>query len=195
MKTVIKPQEGIETENGMIRFGMSKAEVMENPEIRASVTDNELRIDYDADGTVNFIEFSEGNLRPELYGISVFDSTAYKIIDILRKNGGEPIEIENGHTIIFPEISVGLYRERTPDAVKKDAEELKRMGISDEAYISEETEKANRLTTVGFGIKEYYKEIPNEETRKAIDNVNHGIGLSKAFHSVSELMENLSDEK
>lgn len=32
---------------------------------------------------------------------------------------------------------------------------------------------------------------PNEETIKAIENVRNGVGLSKGFHSVSELMEDL----
>lgn len=34
-------------------------------------------------------------------------------------------------------------------------------------------------------------EIPNEETRKAIENAERGIGLSKSFSSVAELMEDL----
>jgi DNA-damage-inducible protein J len=34
-------------------------------------------------------------------------------------------------------------------------------------------------------------EIPNAETKKAIENVKKGIGLSRGFHSVSELMEEL----
>ena len=34
-------------------------------------------------------------------------------------------------------------------------------------------------------------EVPNEETKKAIENVRNGIGLSKGFHTVSELMEDL----
>ncbi len=34
-------------------------------------------------------------------------------------------------------------------------------------------------------------ESPNSETRKAIENVRNGIGLSKEFHSVSALMEDL----
>lgn len=38
---------------------------------------------------------------------------------------------------------------------------------------------------------EITRNVPNEETRKAIDNVNKGIGLSKEFHTVSELMEDL----
>ena len=35
------------------------------------------------------------------------------------------------------------------------------------------------------------REIPNEETKRAIENVRNGVGLSREFHSVSELMEDL----
>ena len=35
------------------------------------------------------------------------------------------------------------------------------------------------------------REVPNEETKKAIENVRNGIGLSKGFNTVSELMEDL----
>lgn len=35
-------------------------------------------------------------------------------------------------------------------------------------------------------------DIPNSETLSAIDDVNHGRNLSKPFHSVSELMEDLN---
>lgn len=34
-------------------------------------------------------------------------------------------------------------------------------------------------------------DVPNEETRKAMENVQKGIGLSRAFSSVEELMEEL----
>ena len=34
-------------------------------------------------------------------------------------------------------------------------------------------------------------EIPNDETKNAIENVRNGIGLSKGFSSVKELMEDL----
>lgn len=33
--------------------------------------------------------------------------------------------------------------------------------------------------------------IPNDETKKAIENTRKGVGLSRGFHSVSELMEDL----
>ena len=35
-------------------------------------------------------------------------------------------------------------------------------------------------------------ETPNEETRKAIENAERGIGLSRSFSSVAELMEDLN---
>lgn len=35
-------------------------------------------------------------------------------------------------------------------------------------------------------------ETPNAETIAAIDDVNHGRNLSKPFHSVEELMEDLN---
>lgn len=34
--------------------------------------------------------------------------------------------------------------------------------------------------------------VPNSETLAAIDDVNHGRNLSKSFHSVAELMEDLN---
>lgn len=34
-------------------------------------------------------------------------------------------------------------------------------------------------------------EIPNDTTKTAIENVRNGIGLSKSFNSVKELMEDL----
>ena len=48
--------------------------------------------------------------------------------------------------------------------------------------------KAVRENKIPFQVD---REIVNEETRRAIDNVRKGIGLSKEFHSVKELMEDL----
>ena len=35
-------------------------------------------------------------------------------------------------------------------------------------------------------------DVPNAETLAAIDDVNHGRNLSRSFHSVTELMEDLN---
>ena len=45
-----------------------------------------------------------------------------------------------------------------------------------------------REQRIPFEIK---TDTPNSETRKAIENVRNGIGLSRGFNSVSELMEDL----
>ena len=34
-------------------------------------------------------------------------------------------------------------------------------------------------------------DIPNDETAKAIEDARNGIGLSRPFHSIAELMEDL----
>ena len=39
-------------------------------------------------------------------------------------------------------------------------------------------------------------DVPNDETKKALENVRSGAGLSRPFHSVKELMEDLyADDK
>ena len=49
--------------------------------------------------------------------------------------------------------------------------------------------KAVRENRIPFEVS---GEIPNEETRKAIEDARKGIGLSRGFSSVEELMENLN---
>ena len=49
--------------------------------------------------------------------------------------------------------------------------------------------KAVAVQGIPFEVR---SEIPNEETRKAIENVRNGVGLSRAFSSVTELMEDLN---
>lgn len=48
--------------------------------------------------------------------------------------------------------------------------------------------QAIRENAIPFEIS---REIPNEETKKAIENVRKGEGLSKGFYTVAELMEDL----
>ena len=49
--------------------------------------------------------------------------------------------------------------------------------------------KAVRENRIPFEVS---GDIPNEETRKAIENARRGIGLSRGFSSVRELMEDLN---
>ncbi|MDO4540153.1 MAG: type II toxin-antitoxin system RelB/DinJ family antitoxin [Syntrophomonadaceae bacterium] len=49
--------------------------------------------------------------------------------------------------------------------------------------------KAVRENRIPFEIS---GNMPNEETRRAIENARNGVGLSREFCSVSELMEDLN---
>lgn len=51
--------------------------------------------------------------------------------------------------------------------------------------------KAVREQRIPFEVS---AEMPNAETRKALDDARKGIGLSKAYNSVEELMEALNAE-
>lgn len=59
---------------------------------------NKLAIDYNENGTVEFIEFldgAEGSLQPTIYGVSAFGTDAEEVAEILKqKNGGEIINTE-----------------------------------------------------------------------------------------------------
>ena len=49
--------------------------------------------------------------------------------------------------------------------------------------------KAVAVHGIPFDVR---SEFPNEATLAAMANIEHGIGLSRSFHSVSELMEDLN---
>ncbi len=48
--------------------------------------------------------------------------------------------------------------------------------------------QAIRENAIPFAIT---RDVPNEETKRAIENVREGKNLSRGFHTVSELMEDL----
>ena len=73
--------------------------------------------------------------------------------------------------------------------VKAQAQELfADLGLDLSTAIGIFLRKAIRVNAIPFEVS---REIPNEETKRAIENVRKGSGLSKGFHSVSELMEDL----
>lgn len=63
------------------------------------------------------------------------------------------------------------------------------MGLSVTAAVTVFAKKAVREYRIPFEIG---AEIPNAETRKAIEDAKSGIGLSGPFHSVVDLMEALN---
>ena len=74
--------------------------------------------------------------------------------------------------------------------IKKEAQELfAELGMDLSTAINIFIRQALRQHSIPFEIT---TDVPNEETIRAIENVRNGIGLSRSFHSVSELMEDLN---
>lgn len=74
--------------------------------------------------------------------------------------------------------------------IKKQAQELfSELGMDLSTAINIFIRQSLRQHSIPFEIT---ADIPNEETIRAIENVRNGIGLSRGFHSVSELMEDLN---
>lgn len=121
---------------------------------------NELAIDYDDEGKVEFIEFLggiDGKLQPLIYGKPAFKMLADDIASILtNKNGNEIDDHEDGYSYAFLNISVGIYRPITPKDVEENAEEMICDGEYDAEYVQEEMRKASHWATIGIGVKNYY---------------------------------------
>ena len=74
--------------------------------------------------------------------------------------------------------------------IKKEAQKLfAELGMDLSTAINIFIRQALRQHAIHFEIT---ADVPNEETIRAIENVRNGIGLSRGFHSVSELMEDLN---
>lgn len=118
-------------------------------------------IDYLED-KVDFIEFLggvDGQLKPVLYGTSVFDTDATELVKVLKMNNSDEVcDTEKGYSYQFPNISVGVYREAIPEEITEMIEEATRFGNPlsiDE--IQNEMRRANHWATIGCGSACYYR--------------------------------------
>lgn len=123
--------------------------------------ENELRVDFDQEGRVEFIEFLggiDGNIQPQIYGVNAFQIEADDLYNILsNKNNGKIDDSENGYSFSFLDISVGIYRECIPEDVQEMIDESRAEGESmDAEAIEYETRKANHWAAIGIGVKGYY---------------------------------------
>jgi len=124
---------------------------------------NELAIDYNENGTVEFIEFLggvEGSLQPTIYGVSAFGSDAEEVAELLKqKNDGEITDTEQGYSYSFSNISVGVYREIRPSDILEMIEEMKADGIptEDNEDLAADMRRANHWATIGVGVAGYYR--------------------------------------
>ena len=167
MKTEIYPLEKVVINGIAVCFGMEQSEVEfligagQKIGNRYYYCNGEAAIDYN-ENKVEFIEFLggiDGVYQPMLYGVSVFDTQAEKLVEILKeKNNDKLCDMENGHFYRFSDIGIGLYREATPKEISEMIEEAAAFCnpmSSDE--IEYETKRANHFATVGVGIAGYYR--------------------------------------
>ena len=165
----LQPLRGIEWNGKVINLGDSK-QTVENVLGRPEIMDDsyyffnsDLRIDFDKSGDVEFIEFlggMAGELRPEIYGINVFETLAEDVKNVLSaKNNGVVDDSENGYSYAFLNSSIGVYRESIPEDVEEMIAEMEQDGIdtSDNEDIEYEKRKANYWATIGIGKPGYYK--------------------------------------
>lgn len=120
-------------------------------------------VEYDEDKRVSFIEVScgdpENTIATTIYGENVMTSGADRILQILtEKNHGE-IESENGYSYTFYNLSVGVYREITPDDYKELIEEMNTNGDPVEGNPDVEADfwKSTHWATIGIGANNYYR--------------------------------------
>ena len=80
---------------------------------------------------------------------------------------------------------------RVDENVKKEAETLfKKMGLNMSTAMNLFLKKCILEQGIPFELK-----VPNKETRKVLDEVEKGVGLSKTFDSIDELTEDLEDDE
>lgn len=167
-QVIIKPLEGIEWGNKVVSLGSPLSSVTAVLGEAETIYGNHyyycnsnLRVDLDSNGNVEFIEFLagiDGDIRPQIYGVSAFDIDADELTKMLKEqNNGDIDDHENGYCYNFPEISVGVYRESIPEDVSQMIEEAREEGDPmDEEEIEYETRKAVHWASIGIGVKGYY---------------------------------------
>lgn len=169
MNIEIYPLEKVVIDGTAICFGMNQSDVEmaigkgQFIGKRHYYFDNEMVIDYNANGRFEFIEFLggiDGNLQPVIYGKYVFQTKADELYDVLsKKNNGNIVDNENGYAYRFLNISVGIYRSSIPENVQEMIMEAEKDGVPMKIEdIQYERKKADYWNTLGIGAEGYYSD-------------------------------------
>ena len=162
------PQVGVILGGKTVRLGDTRADVEQALGEGENVRWNslyyfasELRVDFDGDGRVEFIELlggPDGQLQPVIFGVKAFQEPPEAVVELLReKNGGDFLDTEKGYSYAFKKISVGLYRESIPGNV---AEMIAEAEADGHPLSPEDIEYEKRRThweTIGIGVENYYE--------------------------------------
>jgi len=145
MRVEVFPLEKIKLDDKEILLGMKADKVQEllgkpdrifenygGESYRHFYFNSELGLDFDKAGKLEFIEFLagiEGILRPYIYGISVFETDADELIEIMTEHDREVDDSEADFCYSFLNSSIGLWREN---------------------------DEEKHWDTIGIGVKDYY---------------------------------------
>lgn len=169
MEIEVRPLDGIYWDDKYIKIRDTKETVRKAIEdFRDQVEsyfcfNDELRIDFDENDHVEFIEFLagiEGNIQPVIYGVRAFSVLSYDLYTTLYShNNGAIGDSENGYCFSFLNISVGVYRERKPEDFTAMVKELEQNGVNIQNSVEMEKERVKSLhwDTLGIGSKDYYR--------------------------------------
>ena len=127
MRVEVFPLEKITIDNKEIMLGMNINEVQKLIGIpdrvfsncdgesgRHYYFDSELVLDFDESGLLEFIEFLggiDGNLRPYLYGVSAFETSADELLKMIMEQDDEVDDSEADYCYCFLNVSIGLWRQ------------------------------------------------------------------------------------
>lgn len=122
---------------------------------------NELRVDFDEEGHVEFIELlggPDGKLQPVIFGLPAFQAEPETLVELLKeKNGGDFLDNERGYSYAFKKLSVGLYRESIPENVAEMIEEASADGHPLSGEDIEYEKRRTHWATIGVGVEGYYE--------------------------------------
>ena len=127
MRVEVFPLEKITIDNKEIMLGMNINEVQkligisdrgfsncDGESCRHYYFDSELGLDFDESGLLEFIEFLggiDGNLRPYLYGVSAFETSADELLKMIMEQDDEVDDSEADYCYCFLNVSIGLWRQ------------------------------------------------------------------------------------
>lgn len=162
------PQVGVILEGNTIRLGSTRADVEQTLGSGEAIRwnslyyfDSELRVDFDEEDRVRFIELlggPDGKLQPVVFGVEAFQADPEAVVELLKeRNGADFLDTEKGYSYGFQKLSVGLYRESIPDNVPEMIEEAEADGrpLSEEDI--EYEKRRTHWATIGVGVENYYE--------------------------------------
>ena len=165
---ILLPLKGIELRGAQLCFGITRAgaEAILGPaqNVRANrcyFLNSGLALDFDGAGKLEFIEVLSGpggELSPEIYGLSAFDTDAQELLALLEEKGGPSDDLDCGYTVTVPALSVGLYREIAPTDVEELVRAMAKMDVTTLGHVdlAAEQRRASRWETIGIGRENYY---------------------------------------